>query len=563
MPADFTFDLPSSPGCPARPCGIGNRCFLQLVDGSKTKSADGSGVIVGTITAVSQINLTLWRYTVTVADDQVVIMPAANEFQRYLSCIGAESDSLLKKTAVLQVNAPDLLARISRLEIDTRIQPPSICSTADVWFRNGGLAYAAAANITAWPNSGTLGTPITQATVGLQPIARADGIYSQPFAEFAGAKALQATVARSFPCTIYTVVKAGFPTTVPLSPWSCNNAGAFINQQSNSFSGAWYLSADLTKYIVIRNARYPGEDESVAPPTLRTAGHWMVVKAVCNGPNSVLSINGDPMATKGGDIGTSSPVTVRILGSYLVGSLYCNTNVKEHIEFPGVLSAADDAAVMAWLNNRYVRTSQLICDGSSITEGTLPDANSDWPSQILALLKGNWTVHNWGKGGQDLAGMSADAASQIDAKINPSALHKIVVAEAPTNSFFYISAGTLSGTAASIYADYKTYCLARRAAGYKVISTTIMPRAALTDPNPSLFESLRVAFNALVRAGALTFSDAFVDIAADPRFQNPADTVYFADKVHLTVLGLGIFAKHIALGISSLTDVSGGKGIGT
>lgn len=171
MPANFTFDLPSSPGCPARPCGIGNRCFLQLLDASKAKSVDGSGVIIGTITAVSQVNLTLWRYTVNVTDDQVTSMPASNEFQLYLSCIGAESDSLLKKTAALQVNSPDLSARLSRVEIDTRVQPPPICSTADVWFRNSGLVYPTASNITAWPNSGTIGTPITQATGGLQPIA--------------------------------------------------------------------------------------------------------------------------------------------------------------------------------------------------------------------------------------------------------------------------------------------------------------------------------------------------------------------------------------------------------
>lgn len=266
------------------------------------------------------------------------------------------------------------------------------------------------------------------------------------------------------------------------------------------------------------------------------------------------------MATKGGNIGTSSAATVRILGSYLVGSLYCNTNVKEHIEFPGVLSDTDRAKVMAWLNNRYVRTSQLVCDGSSITANA-PSANADWPSQILALLKGNWTVHNVAVAGQDLAAMSADAVSSIDSKINPLAAFKILVAEAPTNSIYGITAGAISGTAASLYADYRTYCLARRAAGYQIIITTVMPRTDVSTP-PG-FEAMRVAFNALVRAGAYTFSDAFVDIAADPRFQNANDTTWFIDKVHNTTAGLAVWAQHIALGIATLTDVAGGRGIGT
>ena len=101
MPATFDFDLPSSPGCHARPCGVGHRCFLRLTEVAAPKSADGSGVLIGTITAVVQVNLTLWRYTVSVPDEEMAVIPTAGDMQLLLSCLDAESDALLKKLQVL------------------------------------------------------------------------------------------------------------------------------------------------------------------------------------------------------------------------------------------------------------------------------------------------------------------------------------------------------------------------------------------------------------------------------------------------------------------------------
>lgn len=95
--ATFTFDLPSAAGCMARPCGEGHRCFLRLTDAAKQKSADGSGVLIGTITDVTKLNLTSWRYVVEVADSEFLTAPSANEMQLLLSCIGPEADALLLK----------------------------------------------------------------------------------------------------------------------------------------------------------------------------------------------------------------------------------------------------------------------------------------------------------------------------------------------------------------------------------------------------------------------------------------------------------------------------------
>lgn len=65
-------------------------------------------MLLGTITAVVQVNLTLWRNTMQVADEEMAATPTAAEMQLFLSCVGAESNALLKKMAVLQAGAPIL-----------------------------------------------------------------------------------------------------------------------------------------------------------------------------------------------------------------------------------------------------------------------------------------------------------------------------------------------------------------------------------------------------------------------------------------------------------------------
>jgi hypothetical protein len=432
-----------------------------------------------------------------------------------------------------------------------RVAYPSILSAADVWFRSDSLVYPNAGRAGAWPNSGTTGTSVTasSATPLLQPIIRREGPDSSAYADFSGSTAFQASIPRSYPATFYTVVKTGFPTAAAMCPWSVYGDAPLLTQQTTGVPGSWILSDYINPAIAL-------------PNTVRTAGEWFVIKCVVNGLSSSLSINSDPLATASGYL-NCAPATMRFLGSYSSGANYCQTAVKEHIEFSGVLSPSNDSAVMNWLNSNYVKTSQLICDGSSITQGTLATPDSDWPSQILPLLTGNWTVHNLGVGGQSLADMVSDASTQIDAKINRTAAYKIVVAEAPTNSIFLATGNNapyVGATAASIYSDYQNYCLARRAAGYQVITTTIMPRTG--GGTPAGFEAMRLTFNALVRNGANSFSDLLVDIAADPRFQNPADTTYFADTVHLTFTGLGIFAQYIANAVNNLTNIPARKELG-
>lgn len=87
------------------------------------------------------------------------------------------------------------------------------------------------------------------------------------------------------------------------------------------------------------------------------------------------------------------------------------------------------------------------------------------------------------------------------------------------------------------YANLVAYCGLMRAAGFRVMVFTVLPRRI----DPSLaWASGRVNFNGLLRSNWRTFADYFVDVAADPRLN--AWSAYF-DGVHLTDDGYGIVAS--------------------
>jgi hypothetical protein len=104
-----------------------------------------------------------------------------------------------------------------------------------------------------------------------------------------------------------------------------------------------------------------------------------------------------------------------------------------------------------------------------------------------------------------------------------------------------------SASAADVYALIQTYCLARRAVGWKVVVGTTLPRI---DPG---IETKRLALNTLLRAGWSTFADALADPGADPTIGTVAalsDPVWYrVDQAHLThagrVVAAGLFAAAI------------------
>ena len=97
---------------------------------------------------------------------------------------------------------------------------------------------------------------------------------------------------------------------------------------------------------------------------------------------------------------------------------------------------------------------------------------------------------------------------------------------------------------------------AARAAGWKVIAATILPRS-----NPEMlvgiekFESLRTSFNSDLLTNWSAHADALVDIASIPNlgaFGDSDDTNYYSDKIHPTAAGQALLEQQYLAKVAGL-----------
>jgi hypothetical protein len=98
-------------------------------------------------------------------------------------------------------------------------------------------------------------------------------------------------------------------------------------------------------------------------------------------------------------------------------------------------------------------------------------------------------------------------------------------------------------------ADLATYLDARRAAGWKVVLCTVLPRTA------SGFNAARDAANTTLRTWVGVHADALCDFAADPTMGPDAaasNTTYYADGTHPTAAGQAILEPIYQAAINSI-----------
>lgn len=144
--------------------------------------------------------------------------------------------------------------------------------------------------------------------------------------------------------------------------------------------------------------------------------------------------------------------------------------------------------------------------------------------------------------------MQSDASTQIDPNYRSDFSKNIVAAWGGTNDIYF------GASASTAWSRYQTYLAARRAAGWKTIAFTALPRSNAGTPGD--FETSRQTFNTSVRNGLGTDYDALADVAADTRIGDAGDetdtTYYSGDKVHLNTTGYGIVAGVVNTAMNSL-----------
>jgi lysophospholipase L1-like esterase len=199
-----------------------------------------------------------------------------------------------------------------------------------------------------------------------------------------------------------------------------------------------------------------------------------------------------------------------------------------------VLAASEMAAIAAMIQ----RPGQILFEGDSRTVGLQANA-TPYPMQAMASIGGNWLAYTVAAGGETAATMITQRAAQIDGLYAASLPRNIVTILAGVND----AAGGAS--AATIYANLKSWWGGARAAGFRVIAQTEIDAQSAGLNTVSWHSSILPALNALILSDPSLY-DAVARNDQDPRLQDATNTTYFnVDALHLATAGNTALAENV------------------
>jgi hypothetical protein len=313
----------------------------------------------------------------------------------------------------------------------------------------------------------------------------------------------------------------------------------------------WYVGRDRYEDVARLSALSASAVKAGHNNRVKIDDVW-VTGGTYDGINYTVMSNGNVKSIAStANLGLNGALTI---GSLSTNSLYYLGDLAEIVIWNTAISAATLRAASASLLAKYgsyLITHRLVCEGDSMTIGTVVAAGYDYPSQLMVLLGGKragYALWNVGQNGQTLAQMITSAATELDTVPCTDSVD-ILVLWAGTND---LKNALKSG--ADLAADYLSCCSARSVAGFKVVAMTIMPRS--DGGTPVGFEAERLAFNAAVRLGGANY-DALADIGSDSRVGDTGDeldTTYFiaGDRCHLNATGMGVAASLVWDAIQTL-----------
>jgi hypothetical protein len=213
---------------------------------------------------------------------------------------------------------------------------------------------------------------------------------------------------------------------------------------------------------------------------------------------------------------------------------------------------SDWASMESKLRTRYFPFTDYqihYCGDSLTVQNGIPDAALRWSNIVTANLETatgqQWDTFSAGAIAQE-PGAETDRVFQLfrDAvvtKIDTNRRHAVVVNWCATNDF---AAGDTVADAQS-----GTVSLAQEAAawGATPFYLNMLPRNDLGAGNAA-FESKRLQYNDELEL-LLEGIAVAVDVASIPELQNPADTTYYYDGVHITAAGSALIAAAVTAAI--------------
>jgi lysophospholipase L1-like esterase len=142
-----------------------------------------------------------------------------------------------------------------------------------------------------------------------------------------------------------------------------------------------------------------------------------------------------------------------------------------------------------------------------------------------------------------------NAAANVDALYNSSRRNNILFVNFGAND---LNVGNADPT--TIFAAFKAYGQARRAVGWKVVWSTVLPSTRAGNTGGGGFNAQRATLNTSIR-GDTSFYDALADFAADATMGPDAaasNATYYSDGTHVTLAGHQILAPIAATAINSI-----------
>lgn len=192
------------------------------------------------------------------------------------------------------------------------------------------------------------------------------------------------------------------------------------------------------------------------------------------------------------------------------------------------------------------RIKGFVAEGDSITSGT-PNSPNPWPAQVAALT--GLPVLNLGQSSTTLNQMKDNYGGNDHAgtKFDPNMYDAMIIGSAGTNDFTQDNVSL-----ASLKSYIQTFCAKGRATGYKVYVGTLTPRQ-VGGTYTSSHESIRLEYNAWLRANYASFCDGIIDFASVLVLSDMFDGIHPSDDPG---------SKKMAAAVQAFLTVSSGGGTG-
>lgn len=179
---------------------------------------------------------------------------------------------------------------------------------------------------------------------------------------------------------------------------------------------------------------------------------------------------------------------------------------------------------------------RFVAEGDSLSVG-FPD-QTPWPT-IFAANNPAPTVWNEANGGDSIHTHLLPDGGIVDSHYSSGAPFNVCVVWAGTNDM--VNEGR---SAAQTLADAETYCLARRATGWKVVFLNCIWRVDLN-------ETTRNTYNSSLSA-AHTWCDALVDVATPMGTPGTQPAYWLVDQIHLTTAAYQVVAAMVEAAVRAV-----------